>query len=371
MHKLLFAAALAASTILGSAAYADDDVVIGAGLALSGIYASYGTDIKAGADLATKEINAAGGVLGRNVRVDYSDTGGDRSKSVAVYQQYAATPEVVFSFVLGSPEFVAINPLTEQAGLPFISVGSVIPFKDFAPCVFRTNLILNNAIGAVLTQLKGMGKKRVAIMYDVGNNNTVAEADIVKENLEKYGLELADIESYKSGDQNFTVHLERIRQSNADLIWVSTIIDEGALIINQARSILGEEVDIIGGSGLNDERLGELSSGAAKGVMSFALFNPNAPSPLVAKFVENFKADNGGASPSAYNALGYDAIGLITNAVKNAGSTDRAAVCKAYASQTYEGVNGSFTYNGPGDNQKQTPQLLVFGDNGYQPLVQK
>ncbi|MCO5064277.1 MAG: ABC transporter substrate-binding protein [Rhizobiaceae bacterium] len=368
MRKHRSIAAAAALLVFGSVAKADD-IQIGAGLVISGPFAAYGTDAKAGVDLGVKEINDAGGVLGRNLTMEYEDSGGDRAKAVAIYQKFAARPEIAFALSISSAEFVALNPISQDVGLPFISIGSVIPFKDFSDCAFRINLILSNAMASVLTQLKESGINRVSIIYDQGNNQTVAEADIVKENLGQYGMELAGVESYSAGDQNFTLQLARIQETKPDLIWISGQINEGALIISQARA-LGLDATIIGGSGLNDEKIGQLTNGAAKGVLTFALFNANAPGAVVSDFVSKFKEANGGAAPSAYNALGYDAIKLVANAITTAGSTDRQAVCKAMgATKDFQGVNGTFNYNGSGDNQKQTPQILVYGDNGYEPLA--
>jgi branched-chain amino acid transport system substrate-binding protein len=361
---LALAAALASATSARA-----QDIVIGAGLVISGPFASYGSDAKAGVDLAIEEINAKGGVLGRKVRADYEDTAGDRAKAVAVYRKYAARPEVPAALFISSAEFVAINPVSKEAGLPFISIGSVIPFTDFSPSAFRINLILSNAMGAVLDQLRTKGVKRISIIYDQVNNQTVAEADIVKAGLPKAGMELAGVETYSTGDQNFTLQLTRIAQTNPDLLWVSATTDEGALIISQARA-LGMKVGIIGGAGLNDNRIGALSGGSAKGVMTFALFNANDPRPTVKNFVAGFKAKYKNDTPAAYNALGYDAVGLIADAIKRAGSTDRDAVRKALGqTQSFEGVNGSFRYSGSGDNLAQTPQILVFGDKAYEPAA--
>ncbi|NPT38501.1 ABC transporter substrate-binding protein [Paraburkholderia xenovorans] len=367
MRKIALLATLIAAFATPIAAHAED-IVIGAGLVMSGPFASYGTDARAGVDLGIQQINAQGGVLGRKLRADYADSSGDRAKAVAIYQKYAATPEVAAALLISSAEFVAVNPVSKNVGLPFISIGSVIPFKDFSPCAFRVNLILSNAMGAVLNSLKGKGVHRVAIIYDQVNNQTVAEADIVKTSLKKYGMELAGSESYSTGEQNFTLQLARIQEAKPDLLWVSSTTDEAALIINQARS-MGMKAGIIGGAGMNDPRIGSLAGSAANGVMTFALFNVDDKRPAVVQFVKAFQSKNGNKTPPAYSALGYDSVMLIANAIRKAGSTDRTAVCKALASTTdFEGVDGAFSYTGPGDNQKQMPQILVFGDHGFSPL---
>jgi len=366
MRKIALFATLVAALTVAPAASAQD-IVIGAGLVMSGPFASYGSDAKMGVDLGIEQVNAHGGVLGRKLRADYADSSGDRAKAVAIYQKYAASPNVAAALLISSAEFVAVNPVSKAAGLPFISIGSVIPFTDFSPCAFRVNLILSNAMGSVLNTLKGKGVQRVAIIYDQVNNQTVAEADIVKDSLKKYGMELAGAESYTTGEQNFTLQLARIQQSKPDLLWVSSTTDEAALIISQARS-LGMTTGIIGGAGMNDPRIGSLAGPAAKGVMTFALFNVDDSRPAVTQFVKDFRAKNNDKMPPAYSALGYDSVMLIADAIKRAGSTDRAAVCKAMASTTdFEGVDGTFSYTGPGDNQKQTPQILVYGDHGFAP----
>ena len=352
---------------LHTAAAAADDIVVGGGLVISGPFASYGTDAKAGVELAIDEINRNGGVLGRKLRAQYEDSGGDRARAVAIYRKFAADPSVAAALLISSSEFVAVNPVSRDAGLPFISIGSVIPFQDFSPCAFRVNLILSNAMGAVLDQLGAKGVKRIAIIFDQSNNQTVAEAEIVKASLASKNMELASIETYNTGEQNFTLQLSRIQQSKPDLLWVSATTDEGSQIISQARS-LGMNYRIIGGAGLNDPRIGQLSGGAADGVMTFALFNLKDPRPVVQRFVSAFKERYRGDLPSAYNALGYDTIGLIADAIRRAGSTERSAVCRALGeTKSFEGVNGQFSYAGSGDNTAQRPRILIYRENGYTP----
>jgi branched-chain amino acid transport system substrate-binding protein len=358
-----------ASLVLTLSARAED-IVIGGGLVLSGPYASYGTDARLGADIAVDEINQSGGVFGRPLRVDYDDTGGDRAKAVAIYRKFAARPEVALALLITSFEFVAVNPVSRETGLPFISIGSVIPFTDFSPYAFRINLILSNAMGSVLDKLKAKGAKRIAVIYDQVNNQCVAEAEIVRKSLAVHGLEIAGVESYSTGEQNFTLQLARIQKTNPDILWLAGTTDEGALIISQARA-LGMTLQIIGGAGLNDPRIGQLSGGAGKGAMTFALFDSSSSRPAVKHFLELFHAKYKDQSPPAYAALGYDAIGLIASAIKRAGSADRAAITKTLGqTKDYDGVDGPFSYAGSGDNQSQSPMILIYGDKGYAPLAE-
>ena len=362
------AAALAAWLgLIPAPAQAEGDVVVGAALVISGPFASYGTDATSGIKLAADEINKGGGILGRKLRVEFDDTGGDRAKAVAIYRKYAAQPDVVAAMSISSPEFVALDPVAAELKLPLISIGSTIPSSKFSPYTFRTNIILSNSVGSVLSGLGKQGLKRLAILYDNGANYTVAEMEGVKAGAPKAGLEVVGVEAFTTGDQNFTLQLTRLAAQNPDVVWVAGTTDEAALIISQARA-MEIKSKIIGGAGMNDPRIGALGD-AAQGVMTFALFNANDPRPQVKNFVENFRKANNGQAPSAYSALGYDAMWLVADALKRAGTVDREALRKALAgTESFTGVNGPFRYSGSGDNLAQSPNLLVFRGNAFAPL---
>ncbi|MFZ2159927.1 MAG: ABC transporter substrate-binding protein, partial [Bradyrhizobium sp.] len=315
------------------------DIVIGAALVVSGPFASYGTDAKSGIDLAVKQINKAGGVLGKTFRVVYDDTGGDRAKAVAIYRKYAAQPDIIAAMSISSPEFVALDPASNEAKLPFFAIGATVPVPKFSPYSFRTNLVLSNSVGKILPQLKEKGLQNVAILYDNGANFAVAEMEIVKAGAVKAGMPVLGVEAFTTGDQNFTLQLTRIAAQKPDLLWVAGTTDEVTLIITQCRA-LGINAKIIGGGGMNDPRIGALGS-AAEGVMTFALFNGNDTRPAVVKFIEDFRRENNGQFPPPYSALGYDAMQLVADGVRRAGSTDREALRNALGTtESFEGVNG-------------------------------
>lgn len=343
------------------------DIVIAGGFVLSGPVAAYGEDAKIGVDIGVAEINAKGGVLGRKLRVDYEDTGADRAKAVAIYRKFAARPEVAAFMSISTIELVALDPVAEEAKLPLLSVGSAAPMAKFSPYTFRMQLIVNKALPAVFTLLKERkGAKNIAVIYDTVNNYNVGEMESVKAGVGPAGLQLKDVESFSTGDQNFSLQLTRIAQSNPDLLYVAATTNEAALIISQARA-LGLKAQILGGAGLNDNRVFQLPGKAAHGIMTFFPFDAQDPRPVVREFVKLYADKYKKELPPAYVALGYDAIHLVADAIKRAGSTDREAFRKTLAAtEGYEGANGKFRYNGSGDNLEQRPHIFAYGEKGFE-----
>ena len=348
---------LAATLMLLAAEQARaEDIVIGAGFGLSGRFATYGEDAKAGADLAVAELNAKGGVLGRPLRIDYEDTGADRAKSVAVYRRFAAQPGVVASLSLSSVEFGAIDSVASDVKLPTISVGSATPVANFSPWSFRVSLIVSKAIGPVLTTLQSKHAiKSVGIIYDSADTSSVGQANAVKAEAPKLGLKLKAVEVFSNGEQDFSAQLTNLLSDPPDLLYVGATTNEAGLIISQARA-LGLKSLMIGGVGFNDPRIASLPGKAAEGVMTYFSFDVGDDRPLVQGFVTQYKAKHSGATPPSLAALGYDAILLLSDAIKRAGGTDRDAVRKALGETAgLRSVDGIFTYKGSGDNTEQRP----------------
>ena len=358
-RRMLLMAVLAAGLGGPSARAEGPDIVIGAGFALSGRLAGYGEDGRAGADLAVAGINARGGVLGRKVRVEYEDTAADRAKAVAVYRRFGARPDVVAMLSLSSIEFAAQDPVANDVKMPLVSIGSATPMTKFSPWSFRVSLIVNKAVGPVFEALKTKrGIKSVGIIYDAADNSSIGQMESVKAAAPGLGLKLKDVESFNSGDQDFSLSLTRFVADPPDVLYVGATTNEATLIISQARA-LGYKGLLIGGAGLNDPRIAALPGKDAEGVMTFFPFDVTSEAAIVRDFTEQYKAAHKGAAPPSLAALGYDAVLLVADAVRRAGSTDRDAARAALGSTAgFQGVDGSFTYNGPGDNQEQRPFLF-------------
>lgn len=343
------------------------DITVAAGFVLSGPIAAYGEDGRIGVDLGVAEINAKGGVLGRKMAVVYEDTGADRAKAVAIYRKFGARADVAAFLSISTIELVALDPVANDVKLPMISVGSAAPMAKFSPYTFRVQLIVNKALPAVFTLLKEQkSAKSISVIYDTVNNYNVGEMESVKAGVGPAGLELKAVESFSTGDQNFSLQLTRIAQSNPDILYVAATTNEAALIISQARG-LGIKAHILGGAGLNDNRIFALPGKAAHGIMTFFPFDAKDERPVVQNFVKQYTDKYKTGTPPAYVALGYDTILLIADAIKRAGSTDREAIRKALGeTSSFEGTNGKFRYSGSGDNLEQRPHIFAYGDSGYQ-----
>src|SRR4051794_34101480 len=123
MRKTLLG--LLAAPLIGLSAPAfSQDIVMGFGGIFSGPYSTFSDDSRNGMDIFVDEINAAGGVLGRKIRVEYYDTAADRAKSIAIARKWAAQPEFVAYMVNSSIEFVALDPLMAEMKLPLVTVGA-------------------------------------------------------------------------------------------------------------------------------------------------------------------------------------------------------------------------------------------------------
>lgn len=363
LKKGILTAAFCLSIAWGAQA---QEIKVGAGMIFSGWAAAYGEDARVGIDLAVEELNEKGGVLGRRIKMEYEDTGADRAKAVALYRRYASTPDVIGMLSISTVEFLALDPIGDEVKLPLISIGSAAPHARFSPWSFRVQLIVDKAMPYVLNQLKTLRKvETISIIYDAQNNFTVSEMEAVRATAAKAGITIGGVESFRTGEQDFTLQLTRLLATNPGALYVAATTNEAALIISQSRA-LRMKAHIIGGAGLNDPRIAALPGNAAAGAMTFFPFDAVSEDPGVRNFMARYRKKFGdNKTPAAYNALGYDAMMLLADALRRAGSTDRDKIRQALGSTSgLQLANGTFRYAGSGDNQEQSPKLFEYTPTG-------
>ncbi len=361
----------------GNAGGADGDTIrIGVNYELSGGVATYGQSSVAGVKLAVDEINAAGGVLGKQIELVQIDNKSDASEVVSVATRLMTEEGVVA--VIGpatSGDFKAQIPIAEENGIPILSGSATandvtVDYKDgeivegsvkantFRICFsdsFQGVAMANYAS-------KNLGASKVAIIQDKSSDYAEGLAASFKETFEGLGGEIVAQEAYTTGDTDFNAILTSLAGKEYDAIWLPGYYQEVGLIIKQARA-LGIEVPVLGADGFDSPVLAELAGADALHDVYYSNhFSALNQEEVVMDFIEAYKAANGGEEPDGFMALGYDCAKLMADAIERAGEADPAKIREALAStKDFEAVTGTLSID---ENHNAQKALVVIKLDG-------
>ncbi len=320
-------------------------IPIGEFASLTGGTATFGQSVHNGDVLAVDEINAAGGVLGKQIDLLTEDDQSKTDGAVASVQKLVNADHVVA--VLGevaSSLSMAAGPICQAAHVPMISPAStnedVTKIGDYVFRVCFTDPFQGETMARFA--YSSLGTKRAAVLVDVKQDYSVGLDAAFKNTFTFLGGTIVSEQSYSSGDKDFRAALTSIKGANPDVIFVPGYYTEVSLIVRQARE-LGITVPILGGDGWDSP---ELTQGAAEQFNNTYFsnhFSTEDPDTTVQLFIKKYQ-DRYHAVPDAMAALGYDATRILAAAITRAGTTDSAALRKAIAStKNFPGVTGNIT----------------------------
>ena len=344
---------------------------------ITGKFSSYGIDIEKGMRLAVKQINDGGGLMGSKLELDLQDNASDSSQAVSLLRRFSGMSDVVgIVGPVGTPDFLAVLPLTAQLNTPVISLGSQKEMSsgEFSEWIVRVNLPVTPVlIKEVLVQARKGGRKvdTIALLRDRSNDSAQAEAKALRQAIESGGAgsKLVADEAYTVGDKDFSALIDKMLREKPDAVWLAGTTNEVALFLQQSRA-RGFKGIVLGGAGMNDPRIGQLAKEAAVGVVTFLPVNFESNLQHVKKFVAGYRELYGQGQIPTYAVYGYDGIMLLANAVNSAKSTDRKKVMQALgATKNFIAVSGSYSYAGKGDNIAPVPFLVEMTATGnFKPL---
>jgi branched-chain amino acid transport system substrate-binding protein len=321
------------------------EIVVGEFGSLTGDTATFGISTKNGIDMAVDDINKAGGLLGKKVRVIVEDDQGKPEEAQTVVTKLITKDQVVA--VLGevaSSRTMAAGPVAQQSGIPLISPSSTNPkVTEIGDYVFRVCFI-DPFQGQVMAKFAAntLKVKNVAVLRDIKNDYSVGLADFFVDNFKKMGGNIVSDESYSAGDTDFSAQLTSIKSKKPDAVFMPGYYTEVGLVARQAKK-LGLTVPFMGGDGWDSPKLVEIGGDSMNGNYYSNHFSVSDPSPAIQKFVTEYKARYS-ATPDALAGLGYDAASILFDAIKRANSTDGAKVRDAIAStKDFPGVTGKIT----------------------------
>ena len=305
-----------------------DTIKIGLDYELSNDVATYGQGLVTGIEMAFKEINDAGGVLGKKVELIKADNKSDTAEAANVASKLATRDKVVA--ILGpatSGSVKAAIPQATQNKVPLISASATADdvtidshgkVRDY---VFKT-CFSDSFQGVILANfaVKDLKSKNAAVLID-----TVTE------------------QAYQAKDKDFKAVLTNIKNAKPDLLYLPGYYEEVGLIVKQARE-LGLNVPILGGDGYDSPKLTELAGKEALNNVYYTNhYSSKDTSANVVRFIDAFKKQFN-KEPNAFNALGYDLAYFIADALKRAGEPDREKLKEALAStKDFKGITGQLS----------------------------
>jgi len=324
---------------------------------MTGDSAQFG-DMKVKAiQLAIDEVNAAGGINGRQLELIVGDDTGNPKEAPNVAQKFASDDRILA--VIGhwnSSCTLAARGIYEAAQIPVItdSVNKAIT-DGTTPHMFRISLTdTTQAQNLAQYAYNQLGKRKAAILFTANDFGTGLKEDFTDEFI-KLGGEIVASETYFEGQsKDFSPQLTKIKAQNPDVLFVAGYYVETALIAQQSKS-LGLDIQIIGTEGISSDELVKLGGEAVEGIKFAAFFHPDIEFPGTKEFVEAFRAKYN-KEPDNYSALAYDSAKLIIEGIKQNGATREGITKYLNEVKDFPGVAGPISF----ENNEVTRGIIIL-----------
>lgn len=368
MKKLivLFTSLVLAVSLSGCST-SEDTVKLGMIGPLTGDYSVYGVSVQEGAQLAVDEINAAGGVLDKDLELIAYDSKGDSVEGVNAYNRLRDEDEI--DALIGgtfSGVTLAIKPLAVEDGMPVFTPTATHPdITTDADNVFRA-AYTDSYQATVLAQFakEDLEVTKVAVLY---NRDDAYSEGLATAFIEEFGTDgVVSNQSFGAQDDDYSAVLNNILSSGAEAVFLPGYVAEVGAILTQAAD-KGITIPFIGGDGWDsiESQYAEVAEGNYFG-NHYAKTDDRE---IVQDFVTNYTAEYGSA-PNALAALAYDTVYAMADTFERAGTVDSEAVITALAALEYTGVTGDIHFDDEGNAASKSVTIIQVVD-GEHSIVSK
>ena len=353
------------------------EALIGANYELTGNVASYGTAALAGGQMAVDEINKAGGINGKMLKIVQADNKSEPSES-----GNAATKLISQNKLIGivgpatSGCTMAAEPIVTASKLPVVAptatAESITVGKDgkTRQFVFRACFIdpFQGKVMAAFANQK-LKVKSVAIYRDNSSDYSKGLAEAFKKNFEAAGGKIVAEEAYLAKDMDFKAGLTKLKATSPEAIYIPGYYEEGGKIVKQAREI-GLEVPMMGGDGWDSPKLIEIAGAKALNKTYYSsAYSADDTDPSTQKFIKAFK-EKYKKDPDFFSMMGYNTVVILADAYKRAGSEDGTKIAEAMAkTKDLPVAGGKLTYDDK--HNPIVPALIIEIKEGKPTFVDK
>ncbi len=338
-----------------------DSIKIGGVFPLTGGVSVYGVECKNGIDLAIDEINAAGGVNGKQIVLISEDDEGNPDKSVNAFQKLTTKDGV--KLIIGSLTSGCTKAMTQRAQamkvLQIAPAATATDITDAGNYIFRACFIdpFQGTVGGKFS-IETLGAKKAAILYDIGNDYSVGLTENFEKTFKDLGGAIVAKESYATNDKDFNAQLTKIKNAAPDVLYLPDYYGTVALIAKQARA-QGITIPLVGADGWDG-----LTANAGDEVLNGYYSNhyaTDSDSPAVQKFVKSFR-DRYRKDPNSFAALGYDSMYLLRDSILRAGTDEASAVRDALENIDGDYVTGRLRFDEKRNPIKAAVMLQMIRD---------
>lgn len=365
MRKLLIGTAVAALGWLGAGAANAQEITIATVGPMTGQYASFGEQMRRGAQMAVADINAAGGVLGRQLRLEIGDDACDPRQAVAVANQmvsrrvafvaghFCSGSSIPASEVYAEERILQIspastNPVLTDRGARFANVFRVCGRDDQQGQV---------AAAYIADNFRG---KQVAVIDDRSQYGK-GLADVTRAELQRLNVAVAVSEQINQGDRDFAALISRMKAARIEVIYFGGYHTEAGLLVRQARE-QGLAAVLISGDALVTQEFWSIAGAAGEGTLMTFDADPRK-NPVAAPVVARFRAQN--YDPEGYTLYTYAAIQTWAQAVAAAGNTSTPNLIPILRQREFQTVLGNIRFNEKGDTSTPAYRVYVWRGGRY------
>ncbi len=345
--------------------FAVEPIYLGLSAPMTGKYATYGIFFQKAIDIAIVEINEAGGINGRFVKIITKDSEGTPKIAKRVARKFVKDKRIVavigdFSSscsMAAAPSYqrgkmVQLSPTSSH---PSFAPGSPYSFGINAPQQVVGDNMAKNAVNR-------LNKKKLAILHVNSDWGLVAQKSFVV-GAKKLGANITSVETYLEGATNFIPILKKIQSLNPELLYLGVMVKDSVQICKQIQEI-GWNITLMGAGPNNTPMLIEQGGKAVENLYVNTAFFPGDPRPKIQQFVKTYK-ELYNEIPIHFPALAYDSMNLLAIAIKRAG-TDRQKIRDELAKiKDFNGLTGNLFFTAEGQVEVKDHLLLQIKNGNF------
>jgi branched-chain amino acid transport system substrate-binding protein len=354
--------------VASSLAMAQQTVPIFGLVELSGTGATSGSNFDNGIKLAVKEINAAGGILGRKISYTSSDTQSNPGVAKALAKKAVDEKAYVVMGPVFSGSIIVSMAETRAAEIPNFTGGEAAGITQQGnPYIFRTSFTQSTAMPKIANYIRDNVKAKTVDVIYVNNDFGKGGLDLIKKSLEARGISVPNSISSDPGQVDFSAAVLKAKQSGSDAVFVYSNEEESARALRELRK-QGYSKPIIGETVLTSQKVVELAGEAANGAVAHVGLTADAPQPLIKKFSDAFQAEY--KSKSDHNGLkGYSGMYIVKAVTEKIGKFDSKAFAAAMKGislsvKDHPGILMDVSFDNNGDLDRDSYMTKV--ENGKQ-----